>query len=336
MTAAVGDPAELLDVDVEQLTGPLADIPDGDAGGTILVSQTGQPVAGQDIADGRTRDADDGCQAMGSEAVLVTSGQDRIHPSVGQGPWRASWRGTPILESSRPLGLVPSQRLPQEDTRRAHSTPSDAGWRHLAGSRIACAPAASRRPAHIPSGRPARPSFVRPAPAAAVRHPGVLPAPVGFWLPSMWFTVGRVADPRVPAAHAKPKTRSSMTTSIAPSRSVPRPEHSLRSPFSRTSSSIVLLSNSLAALDRSPPQDRILRACGVRNIVESSLQRASFHGFRDHVHQRHAQPRQHPGLRLQQEGSMTFYRWPGLLGLVVFQAQLGPIVAEYVASDGPQ
>ena len=33
---------------------------------------------------------------------------------------------------------------------------------------------------------------------------------------------------------------------------------------------------------------------------------------------------------------MTFYRWPGLLGLVVFQVRLGPIVAEYVATDGPK
>ena len=49
MPATVGDPAELLDVDVEQLTGPLPDIPDRDAtaiplsdGRVLLVGFTGR------------------------------------------------------------------------------------------------------------------------------------------------------------------------------------------------------------------------------------------------------------------------------------------------------
>jgi hypothetical protein len=88
--AAVRDPAELLDVDVEQLAGPLADIADRDAAGAILITQPGQSVAGQDIADGRTRDAHDRGQPVGSQAVLVTGGQDRIDLCLGQGAWRVS------------------------------------------------------------------------------------------------------------------------------------------------------------------------------------------------------------------------------------------------------
>ena len=110
--ATVGDPAELLDVDVEQLAGSLTDVADGDTGRTILVSQPGQPVAGQDVADGRAWDPDDGRQAMRPEAVLVPSGQDRIHLRLGQGPRRASWPRRSILESHLTLGLVPSEPLP--------------------------------------------------------------------------------------------------------------------------------------------------------------------------------------------------------------------------------
>ena len=49
---------------------------------------------------------------MGSEAVLVAGGQDRVDLRLGQGPWRVGWSRAPILESRLALGLIPAQPLP--------------------------------------------------------------------------------------------------------------------------------------------------------------------------------------------------------------------------------
>jgi len=112
VAAAVGDPAQLLDVDVQQLARPLADIADRDAGRTVLVSQPGQPVAGQDVADGRARHADDGRQPVRAEAVLVPGSEDRVHLHLGQGSWRAERPGAPVLEARLTLRFVSPEPLP--------------------------------------------------------------------------------------------------------------------------------------------------------------------------------------------------------------------------------
>ncbi len=85
VAAAVGDAAELLDVDVEQLARSLADVADRDARRSVLVGQAGQPVTGEDVADGRAWDAHDRRQAVWPEAVFVTGREDRIDPALGQG-----------------------------------------------------------------------------------------------------------------------------------------------------------------------------------------------------------------------------------------------------------
>jgi hypothetical protein len=44
MPAAVGDAPELLDVDVEQLARPLADVPDRDTRRAVLVAEAREPL----------------------------------------------------------------------------------------------------------------------------------------------------------------------------------------------------------------------------------------------------------------------------------------------------
>src|SRR5438034_3851527 len=91
MATAVGDPAELLDVDVEQLTGPLADIADRDARRPVAIAQAGQAMAAEDVADRRARAADHRGEAVRPEAELVAGGQDRRDLLSGQCPAANDW-----------------------------------------------------------------------------------------------------------------------------------------------------------------------------------------------------------------------------------------------------
>src|SRR3970282_299123 len=68
VAAAVGDPAELLDVHVQQFARSLPDVANRDAGRPVTVTQTGQTMAAQDVADRRARDPDDRGQAVGADA----------------------------------------------------------------------------------------------------------------------------------------------------------------------------------------------------------------------------------------------------------------------------
>jgi len=112
MATTIRDPAELLDVDVEQLAGALPDIADRDARWTILVAQPGQSVASQDIADGRAWHAHDAGQAMGTEALGMAGGEDLVDLSLRQRPGRVVWPRSPVLQASHSLGLEPAQPLP--------------------------------------------------------------------------------------------------------------------------------------------------------------------------------------------------------------------------------
>ena len=126
--AAIGDPAELLDVDVEQLPGPLTDVADRDARRTVLVAQARQPAASQDVADGRARNADEGCQAVRPQAMSCRAA--RIASTCAWGRARGERWGRE-LRSSSPAS-------PSASNRRSHF---EAGG----GSRRPCRPH-GRRP----------------------------------------------------------------------------------------------------------------------------------------------------------------------------------------------
>jgi hypothetical protein len=102
----VGDPAELLDVDMEQLARALADIADRDTRGAVAIAQAGQAVAAEDVADRRARTAGDRRQAVRPEAELVTGRQDRRHLLLGQTARRTVGSRAPILEAGQSLGLI--------------------------------------------------------------------------------------------------------------------------------------------------------------------------------------------------------------------------------------
>src|SRR5436305_14774119 len=103
MATAVGDPAELLDVDVEQLAGPIADIADRDARRPVAIAQAGQAMAAEDVADRRARAADHRGEAVRPEAELVAGGPDRRELVSGQCPRRTIGSPAAILQPDSAL-----------------------------------------------------------------------------------------------------------------------------------------------------------------------------------------------------------------------------------------
>ncbi|PWG74289.1 hypothetical protein DF186_18665, partial [Enterococcus hirae] len=65
-TATVGDPTELLDVDVDQLAGSVTHVADRLAGGPVEVRQSGAAVADQNLVGGRTGHAEIERQLVGT------------------------------------------------------------------------------------------------------------------------------------------------------------------------------------------------------------------------------------------------------------------------------
>jgi hypothetical protein len=106
VTAAVGDPPELLDIHVQQFARSLSDIADRDARRAVPIGQARQTVARQDVADGGARHPDDRGQAMGTDTQFVASSQDGVHPSLRQGAWRMAGPGRSILKACQALSAV--------------------------------------------------------------------------------------------------------------------------------------------------------------------------------------------------------------------------------------
>ena len=78
VATAGGNSADLLNVDVEELTRALADVPDRDGRRAVEIRQAGQAVTSEDLADRRAGHADDGRQTVGAIAMLVARGEDRL------------------------------------------------------------------------------------------------------------------------------------------------------------------------------------------------------------------------------------------------------------------
>ncbi len=79
VAAAVGDAAEFLHVDVDQLAGPVAFVAaHGFAGGPVQVGKAGQAVTVQDAVGGGGGDAASGGKPQRSDAVLSLQADDLL------------------------------------------------------------------------------------------------------------------------------------------------------------------------------------------------------------------------------------------------------------------
>ena len=94
----VGDPAELLDVDVDQVAGRCGLVAerlggaDRQAGGLVEIGQQRHPVASQDTADGRSWDAEVVADPVWSPAPAVAELDDASLQSAGALTRRAAGR----------------------------------------------------------------------------------------------------------------------------------------------------------------------------------------------------------------------------------------------------
>lgn len=99
MTAALGDPPELLDVDVEQLARSLLDVADRHARGAVLVAQPGEAVAAQDVADRRARHAQHRREAVRSQPQLMAGAEDGVDADLLERAGRADRPRAAVLET---------------------------------------------------------------------------------------------------------------------------------------------------------------------------------------------------------------------------------------------
>ena len=146
--AAVGDPAELLDVDVDQLAGPVAFVAADDlAGGPVQAGQAVQAVAGQDAVHGRGGQAQDRADPCRAElAALAQLGRPglRSRPGCGAVSCAGGWSGRagpprPRTRQRRTHcgrwhGRCPSRRRrARRDGRSGHGRPAAACRERSAG-----------------------------------------------------------------------------------------------------------------------------------------------------------------------------------------------------------
>ncbi|GAA2662528.1 hypothetical protein GCM10010307_81660 [Streptomyces vastus] len=119
--AAVGDPAELFDVDVDQFAGPVAFVAADDlAGGPVQEGQAVQAVPGEDAVHGRGGQAQDRADAGRAELAVLPktahAGLDRPRPAVR---CRARTAG-PVVQSLLAFGPPAAHPLVSGDAGDAH------------------------------------------------------------------------------------------------------------------------------------------------------------------------------------------------------------------------
>jgi len=111
VASAVGHPAELLVVLVEEGTrvaGLVADRDPGRPVGIVQPTETGAPEGG---VHGRAGMAGQRRQAMRAPATLDPGSDDRLRLVGRQRPRRASWSGAPIEQARIAFGSIPAKPL---------------------------------------------------------------------------------------------------------------------------------------------------------------------------------------------------------------------------------
>ncbi len=107
VSAAIGDAAEFLDVDVDQFAGPGAFVAaDGFAGGPVDGCECGQAVPGEDAVGGGGSDAASGSQPDGADVVLAPELDDLpFHRGRGL-PWAVARAAGAVVHARGPVRAV--------------------------------------------------------------------------------------------------------------------------------------------------------------------------------------------------------------------------------------
>ena len=106
-----GHPAETLDVDVDELTWPFADIPDRDAGQPVGVTETTVAVPARDAIDRRSGMAQERTQPMGPDAQAPPGEEDLSDLPLGQRPRSTTRPRRAVLGPRGTLEPIPAQPL---------------------------------------------------------------------------------------------------------------------------------------------------------------------------------------------------------------------------------
>ncbi len=93
VAAAGRHPAEALDVDVDQLARPLADVADRDSGQAVGMGQAADAVATEDAVHGRAGMAEERTQAMRSDPQPAAHDQDPADLALRQRSRPTVWPG---------------------------------------------------------------------------------------------------------------------------------------------------------------------------------------------------------------------------------------------------
>jgi hypothetical protein len=111
MPAAIGDPALLLDVDVDQLPGPLALVAHHLAGGSVQLPQPRELLAAQDRMHRRRRLPQHPADAVRPHPAAYAAGNDRLFPCCRQPPWAATRPRGPVGQILLTFGAPAPQPL---------------------------------------------------------------------------------------------------------------------------------------------------------------------------------------------------------------------------------
>jgi hypothetical protein len=109
--AAIGDPAQLLVVLVEERSGVTLHVADRRGGHAISISEAAEAPPAEDPVDSRGRSAEQWPEAVGPVPPTGSGGQDLGLGIVVQAPRRAMWPGAPIEQPSLAFDPVAANPL---------------------------------------------------------------------------------------------------------------------------------------------------------------------------------------------------------------------------------
>jgi len=125
VSTTVGHPTQLLDVDVQQLAGSLADVAHGCAAQSIGMRQAADALPAQDAVHRRARVTQQRSEAVGADPQPTAQAQNAAHVAIGQRARPAHRSCRTVLESGQALGAIAAQPLVGGGATDAHGLGRD-------------------------------------------------------------------------------------------------------------------------------------------------------------------------------------------------------------------
>lgn len=111
MTAALGDPAELLVVLVDKSSRMAGDVANRSERHPVSIPKAAEAPTNQNAMDGRWRSAEEWTQAIRAIPDSGSSLEDLGFGSLGQASWRTMWSTRSVEKSCFSTGSIPSDPL---------------------------------------------------------------------------------------------------------------------------------------------------------------------------------------------------------------------------------